>query len=302
MGEWFKFGILWAITGNPVIAALIMLVLWGLADWYTFGFVRRVLRFIRNLQRVSRLSQVVQINPHDRKARSDLGDTLIELKRYDRAVAVLKPVLDADPDDVFALYLLGIACLGAGKVEQGELFLNSVLETDPDFRRGQPQLELGRYRLSRGDGKGAAEALGEYLARYASSVEGHYLFSRALQLQGDLAGAAQARQRAWSEYSTALPFQRRVERLWAWRARPSRPAVYAGIMCLCLLGASLALKDLHLARWAASQAEVLFHRYKILPLRATRPDHASSAGIDLALDRSEKTVDLVRYGRLKGAR
>jgi tetratricopeptide (TPR) repeat protein len=235
VGGWLKFMILWAITGNPVVAALIVIVFWGVADWYTFGFLRGGMRVVRNIQRVSRLSQLIEINPHDRKARADLGEALIALRRFERAIVVLKPAVDADPDDANTLCLLGLACLGAGKAEQGELFIKSVLEADPKHRQGQPLLDLGRYRLARGDARAAAEALREYLDVYASSVEGRYLLSRALLLSGDHARADAERQRAWTEYATALPFQRRAERLWAWRARPSRPLIYAAVLvCACL--------------------------------------------------------------------
>ncbi len=254
MADWLKFSFLWYLTGNPVAAALIMLVLWALTDWYTLGVSRRVVRFFRNLQRVSRLTTEIQVNPHNRKARTDLGSTLIELRRFDRAIPVLKPVLDADPDDLQALYLMGVACLGASKVEQGELFLNAVLEADPKYRQSEPLLELGRFRLARGDPAGAKEALGRYLDAYASSVRARYLLSLALSALGDPSGAARERQRAWREYATALPFQRRVERFWAWRARPSRPLLYGVIACMVFMGCGYVLKTADLSKYRQTAA------------------------------------------------
>ena len=43
------------------------------------------------------------------------------------------------------------------------------------------------------------------------------------------------------EYETELPYQRRRDRLWAWRARPSRPLIYAACACcaLAVFGAAL---------------------------------------------------------------
>ena len=50
---------------------------------------------------------------------------------------------------------------------------------------------------------------------------------------GDDASAALMRDDAWREYVSAPGFQRRKERFWAWRARPSRPATYLLIFALC---------------------------------------------------------------------
>jgi hypothetical protein len=58
-------------------------------------------------------------------------------------------------------------------------------------------------------------------------VAGRYWLARALETCGDAAGARRAREEGWREY-TALPrFRRRQERPFAWRLRPSRPALVA---------------------------------------------------------------------------
>ena len=43
------------------------------------------------------------------------------------------------------------------------------------------------------------------------------------------------RDEAWNEYVSAPRFQRRKERLWAWRARPSRPATYAIALAMVMI-------------------------------------------------------------------
>ncbi|MFN7133193.1 MAG: tetratricopeptide repeat protein [Myxococcales bacterium] len=244
MKSWFGFSILWMLTGSPVLAALVVLGAWAVADWYTFGFARRLVRAFMRVRRGNRLENLLRQNPHDRKARAELGEILNEQRRYGRAVEVLRPILDTDPDDLTALYLLGVACCGTGKAEQGELFLGSVLEVDPKFRSGAPLLEMGRWRLNRGDGTGAVEKLQAYVERHTSSVEGHYLLSRAFALAGDAARADAHRARAWEEYRSSLPYQQRHERLWAWRANPSRPAMYAALLVMGMLAMSWAGRHL----------------------------------------------------------
>jgi tetratricopeptide (TPR) repeat protein len=190
---------------------------------------------VRNLRRAPRLSRDIAINPHDRRTRAELGAILVEQGRYKRAIEVLRPAAQQDPHDLEVLYSLGIACLRTGRHDEGELFLRGVHGADPEFRLGRAPLEIGAHRLRRGDAKGAVEPLREYVASHPHRVEGHYLLSRALRGSGDVAGARRERDRAWEEYDTALPYQQRTERIWAWRARPSRPLLYAAVVCGALL-------------------------------------------------------------------
>ena len=109
-----QFSLLWWITGNPLAAAVLLLLGYAVADWYTFGFLRGVARTVRNLQRAPRLGRQIAVNPHDRRARIELGEILIEQGRFARAIEVLRPAAQQDPHDLSALYPLGIAVPARG--------------------------------------------------------------------------------------------------------------------------------------------------------------------------------------------
>jgi hypothetical protein len=146
---------------------------------------------------------------------------------------------------------MGQACAQAGYVEQGEKLLNHVREESPNFRVGEVDLVLGRARLKRGDFTGALEALTRLLTTRKGTVEGRVLLARAQAGQGDDAQAALTRDEAWDEYTTAPRFQRRRERFWAWRARPSRPLTYLLVLVLAgILFGHVAAPAL--TEWAAS--------------------------------------------------
>jgi len=237
-----QFSLLWWLTGNPIAAAALLLVGYAVADWYTFGFLRGLSRAVRNLRRAPRLARQIAVNPHDRRARVELGELLVEQGRFARAVDVLRPAAQEDPHDLAALFPLGVACLRLGRIEEGELFLREVHGADPEFRLGRAPLEIGTQRLRRGDAAGAVEPLSRYVAAHPHRVEGHYLLSVALRRSGDAAGAMRERARAWEEYDTALPYQRRMDRRWAWRARPSRPVLYGAVACAAVLLLATAAK------------------------------------------------------------
>jgi tetratricopeptide (TPR) repeat protein len=242
MTGWMQFSILWCLTGNPLGAAILLLLGYAVADWYTFGFLRGLGHSLRNLRRAPRLARQIVVNPHDRRARVELGEILVEQGRFARAIEVLQPAAQQDPHDLPALYALGIACLRTGRVEEGELFLREVHGADPTFRLGRAPLELGAQRLRRGDAKRAVEPLAQYVAAHPHRVEGHYLLSCAFRRSGDTAGAERERRQAWEEYDTALPYQRHSERRWAWRARPSRPLLYGAAACGLVLLLATAMR------------------------------------------------------------
>jgi len=240
MNSWINFSILWMLTGSPVAAAVILLLAYAIADWYTFGFLRGVARAVADFHRGRRLRLGLLHNPHDRKARADLGEILVSQRRWRRAIHVVKPLADENPHDLNALYLLGVACLATGRVREGELFLGEVYEASPGYRDSAALLELGRFRVRRGDAS-AVEPLRRYLEAHPHHVEARFLLSQAHLLARDPAAAAAERSRCWREYETELPYQRRRDRIWAWRARPSRPLIYAAAACcgIALAGAAL---------------------------------------------------------------
>jgi tetratricopeptide (TPR) repeat protein len=247
-----QFSLLWMLTGSPLTAGLVLLAAYAVADWYTFGFLRRFARAFDDWRRGNRLEQLLMMNPHDRKARADWGEILLSQRRWSKVLEVVTPVAQADAHDLAALYLLGVACLKLGKVEQGELFLKEVAETDPEFRRGEALLELGRGRLDRAD-KAALEPLAAFSKAHPHSVEGHFLVSRAHELLGDAAAAQAARDRCWHEYTTSLPYQRRLDRLTAWRARPGRPLLYGAVALAVLLAFGLAAQQAGPPAWSRGQ-------------------------------------------------
>ncbi len=240
MMSWLLWLVLSSLTGSPVVSALLVLALVVVADRYTVGILPSPLRALGRWQRASKLQRVLHSNPHDRRARYELADLWVRRGRYAAAVEVLKPNLEAGDEDVGTLFLLGVAYLGAGDAARGELLLDEAAKLEPGYQMGAVDLERGRFRLARGDTKGAIEALERLRSARQGTVEGRVLLAQALDKSGRDADAALLREEAWKEYVAAPAFQRRRERLWAWRARPSRPMAYgAALVVVLALGFSI---------------------------------------------------------------
>ncbi len=238
--SWLLFILLSALTGNPVVAVLLVFAFIFVADRYTVGVLPSPFRALKRWQRASHLERVLQSNPHDRRARYELADLWVGRRKYAAAVEVLKPNLEAGDEDVGTLFLLGVAYLGAGEAARGELLLEEATKLEPAYQMGAIDLERGRWRLTRGDLKGAREALERLRAARPGTVEGRVLLAQAMDKDGRDADAALVREEAWKEYVAAPAFQRRRERLWAWRARPSRPLAYgAALLVAFAIGFSI---------------------------------------------------------------
>jgi tetratricopeptide (TPR) repeat protein len=235
MSKWILWLGLTALTGSPFLSlALVFVVLWAV-DRFTLQVLPSPLRVLARWRRAGQLERTLMTNTHDRRARSELAELRIGRGKYAQAVELLKPNLEAGDEDVDTLFLLGVAYLGAGEVAKGELLLEEAAKLSPDYRMGAIELERGRLRLANGDAKGAVEALERFVKGRHGTVEGRTLLAKALDKSGRDADAALMRDEAWKEYVAAPRFQRRRERMWAWRARPSRPLTYAAIAVFSLV-------------------------------------------------------------------
>jgi tetratricopeptide (TPR) repeat protein len=246
MSKWMLWMLLTLLTGSPLLSLGLMLVFVFVADHFTWQLLPSPVRLVKRFQRAGHLAGVILTNPHERRARHELADIRVEQKRYAEAVDILKPNLEAGDEDVDTLYLLGVAYLGAGDAQRGELLLDEAEKLDADFKLGAIHLERGRFRLKRGDVKGAVEALERFCAVRQGSVEGRFLLAQALEKAGRADEAKRMRELAWADYVVAPRFQRRRERKWAWRARPSRPLMYAAALAVVLatVGAVVSRMDL----------------------------------------------------------
>lgn len=228
--------ILSSILRNPILAGVAVLAIVFITDKVAVGVLPDPLRWLKRWRRRTRLQRTLLQNTSDRRARYELAEIYVDKKQFQLAVDTLKPNLQAGDDDKHTLFLMGVACLGAGHHQQGETFLEAAEAQDPNFRMGDIDLERGRYRIERKDYKGAVEALRRFMQKRQSSIEGSYLLAKALELSGDDATAALERQQTWKHYVAAPGFQRKRERRWAWRAKPSRPLLYGTLLAVVVFG------------------------------------------------------------------
>ncbi len=218
MGRFFLFTMLAWLTGNPLLALLIVIAL-ALPGWLAGSrFALRMTRRARAWGETGRLRRALQLNPHDAKARADLAAVLVRQGKYREARTEVEQVFARLEDLPEANYTLGLALLHDGDAERGRALIERALEISPRFGYGEPYLRLGDFRTDRGEWARAAERYRQATGIYSSSVEGWYKLGRSLAELRQTDEARAALQEALASYRTAPWYRRPDDRPWKRRA------------------------------------------------------------------------------------
>jgi tetratricopeptide (TPR) repeat protein len=226
VGKILIFFLLARLTGSPWMAlGVLILFYWGL-DRSTLRYLPGPWVLVRRFVTRRRLEATLSNNPHDFRTELELGRLLLDAKRYPAALAHLELAANAYQTDSSVQVLRAVARIGAGRRDEGVKEVETLMAANPKLRFGEPWLDAGELLLKE-DPVRAKRFLETFLQTQPSNVKGLYLLGRATAKAGDAAAASALRKKAWAEYATNPKFKRREARVWAYRANPLRPAMYA---------------------------------------------------------------------------
>jgi tetratricopeptide (TPR) repeat protein len=217
MRSLFLFGVVTWLTGNPILALVVVLVVSAAGYGYISGRVFRIPRAVRRWLTIRELDRAVGTNPHDATARADLGRLLVEAGQPARAVSHLEAAHARAPEVAEIAYYLGAARLRLGDATRGRPLIEEALAQDSRLGYGEPHLRLADYYLDHGQPAEALTHLERFAGMHASSVEGQYKLARAWLATGRADRARTALDEAARAYRGAPPFKRREERRWRLR-------------------------------------------------------------------------------------
>ncbi len=219
MGRFFLFALLSWITGNPLLALLVIIAL-SVPGWLAGSrYAWRFHRWIRAQGEAGRLRRTLSVNPHDVKARTDLGAILVRHGRFREARAELEQSMPRADDLPEANYALGLCLLHEGEAERGRGLIERALALNPKFGYGEPYIKLGDFRAGREEWEQAAERYRQATGIHSSSVEGWFKLGQALEHLGKRVEARDALQEGITSYRNAPWYQRSEGRPWYRRTR-----------------------------------------------------------------------------------
>ena len=207
------FGLLTWMTGNPILALVIVAIISAAGYGYFTARIFRVPRAINRWLAIRDLERTVRTNPHDANARADLGRLRVEAGQPARALPHLEAAHARAPEVTETTYYLGAARLRLGNEAGGRPLIEEALARDPRIGYGEPHLRLGEFYLDHGRAADALPHLERFIEMHASSVEGQYKLARASLATGQVDRARTALDEAARAYGGAPRFKRREERL-----------------------------------------------------------------------------------------
>jgi tetratricopeptide (TPR) repeat protein len=225
LGKLFAFFILSSFLGPWGALAVLIALYWAL-DRSTLRYLPGPWVIARRFMKRRKLEAVLSNNPHDYRSELELGRLLLEAKAFGAARPHLEKAAQAYKEDGSVQAFQAVCWIGCGEVDRGVAEVERVMGANPKLRFGEPWLDAGEL-LVKSDPKRAGAMLERFLAMQPSNVKGLFLRGKALEKAGDPQAGRISRKKAWSEYATNPAFKRREARVWAYRANPLRPALYA---------------------------------------------------------------------------
>lgn len=214
MAKFIIFALLWRILGNPILAIVVLLIIYYFLDRRYIGLLPSIARPIRRLMRLSNLRQQIAANPHDMPAKYDLAQSYIERRQFSQAARLLEELPNDMQETAEVIYDRGVCQQGLGNYDKAEALMHEALSLDDTLRHGEPYLKLAAMQAQRSPAK-ALELLQTFGMHNFSSCESYYRKAQIQKELGQLQAAIESLQQCLETYRTLPGFRKRAERRWA---------------------------------------------------------------------------------------
>lgn len=219
---------------DPWITAVVafIVVAW-LLDRLRLRVLPDLWQLWRRRQRKDKLRRRLEINPHDRSARFEFAELLVDTGRGGQALPLLEANIRAGDDDAEHRLLAGRAAAALGSPSgygQARAHLEAGLARDRNFRSGALSLELGRCLVASGDLVGARSAIDAALRSRPGSLDARAILVRIVAANGDGPTHADLRRETATLFSEAPLFERRKQWRSAWTVVPRLRVAYLAMV------------------------------------------------------------------------
>ncbi|WP_282936797.1 tetratricopeptide repeat protein [Paenibacillus sp. RC67] len=218
MSKLLLFVALTWLTGSPIIALIVLLIVFYALERRFIGLTPSIFKPIQRARRLSRLRQELRLNPHQTSAKLDVARLLMERNQYREAAELLEQISTVMEDSADVRAELGVCKLKLGHLEAGEQLLLEAVELNPRVKYGEPYLRLAEAWADRDPGK-AIRYLQTFGSVNSSSCEAYYRLGQLYTRLGQKEEARRAYRETVELYRGLPKYRRRFERRWAMLAR-----------------------------------------------------------------------------------
>lgn len=218
MSKFLLFYVVFMLTGNPILAILLLVLIFYTLDRRYVGLFPSVTKPFRRWMRISHLQRQLSINPHDNPSKYDLAQALIERHQFQSALKLLENLPATMRETADVQYDMGLCYLSLGKVNDGEVLVLRALSMDARLRYGEPYLKLATAMAPIAPER-ALQFLKEFQTHNLSSCESYYRMAKLYKHFGNTEAANEAWKQCLQTYRVLPKFRKRVERRWALLAR-----------------------------------------------------------------------------------
>lgn len=214
MSKIMLFFLLSWLTGSPIVAIIVLLVIVYFLDRRFVGIFPSITKPFRRSRQISKLRQQLIASPFDVSSKRELARLLLERKKFSEAYHLLQEVKEHSESSAEFWSDLGTASIGLGRIDEGEEQMLQALSLNERVKYGQPYLQLASaYRDS--DTQKALHYASKFGEIQSSSSEAYYLLGSLYQSLGHKQEAKQALEEALSVYRSLPKYKKRHERKWA---------------------------------------------------------------------------------------
>lgn len=145
----FVFSLITLFTGNPLLALLVIIIIYVFIDRRFIGILPDFTASWRRRARMAELERTVRANPHNGDALLELGVGYFNKKKYRKAIGVLEQAYEkmkAWPDVHF---YLGASRYEVGDTGQGLAEIREAIKLNPKISHGFPYMYLIRACLEK---------------------------------------------------------------------------------------------------------------------------------------------------------
>ena len=219
MSKFILFFFLSWLTGNPILAVIIILAIYLAIDRRYYGFVPDPMRLFRAAGRIRELQRIVAINPHDARSLKELGIFMFERKNYQDALEYFARASSKMSDDPEFNYYRGVSMARTGAVEKGRMLVDDALRAAPGLKYGDPYLAMAEVYIDTGAYDEAVPLLERFLKMHLSSTRAFYQMGFVKTKTGKTDEGKEYLKKAISVFKALPRYKRKTERKWAWKAR-----------------------------------------------------------------------------------